>query len=372
MRVFESYSFNLKDKVKFKDTKEYIDQLLFNNNIKYDHIGFGFSYGDFDKLLSKYPSLGKYLKHSINPFNDELSSVPLKWGDKLNLHVEKEDEKFINEICKRIPRPYNFGFITILLDHVHWFQNISILPACNVDVRPSGFSFDSYNSNSICLQKQFDYGNKYNVVTAKIERTKSFDELTDISDFVKKFLDSLGKPTGQHLFCCLENDEKQAKIYADHEFNEIREQSNRKDIFKEFGIPHPETIEGIHNRVLEELQLPKGISPKKAMVQQGKEYGYQYKKFFAGQYIMQKTNVNNHIFQIEFSTIPLTCKFEASVLIKGYNFTHYFTCNQTMIKQQSDAEIFIKKVFEYAHIIEEEYSDMLLELYGKTPKWFDK
>lgn len=43
-----------------------------------------------------------------------------------------------------------------------------------------------------------------------------------------------------------------------------------------------------------------------------------------------------------------------------------------MIKQQSDADIFIKNVFEYAHIIEKQYSDMLLKLYGKTPKWFDK
>lgn len=372
MRVFETYSFNLKDIVKFKDTKEYIDELLFKNNIKYDSLGFGFSNGNFDKLLSKYPSLSKYKHFGDNLYDSELSSVPVNWGDDFNLHVEKEDEKYINEICRKIPRPYNFGFITILLDNVHWFPNTNTSPVCNRDYRPSEFSFDSYNSNNICLEKRFDYGNKYNIVKAKIERTKSFNELIDISDIVKMLSDSLGKPIGQHMFCCFDDSEYQAKLDADHEFNRIREQLNSDDFFEEFDIPIPRTVEEISKRVEEELHLPKGVSPKKAIVQQGKEYGYQYQSYFAGQYITQKANVNNHIFQIEFSTIPLTCKFGASIMIKGYNFSHYFGGAMTMLKQQSDADYFIKKVFEYAKIIEDQYSEILLKLYGKNPKWFNQ
>ena len=62
MRVFDTFIYNIVDKVKFKDTKPYIDKMLSELKLKYDSVIFTINeyMTDYDTILAKYPELEKY------------------------------------------------------------------------------------------------------------------------------------------------------------------------------------------------------------------------------------------------------------------------------------------------------------------------
>ncbi|MBR1771228.1 MAG: hypothetical protein IJ747_04285, partial [Lachnospiraceae bacterium] len=82
MRVFDTYTFNIADKVKFKDTKNYLDQMLAELELHFKEVSFTFQsfMASIDQLVAKYPNLEKY-RYPYFQFNGQeiLTRLTPKW-----------------------------------------------------------------------------------------------------------------------------------------------------------------------------------------------------------------------------------------------------------------------------------------------------
>ena len=80
----------------------------------------------------------------------------------------KED---FDALLKKIPNPINFGFMGVVLDNVDWYDTASqksdlFLQYDKHDIYDHKFNY--YFSNSIRFFKEFDFGNKLNLVEIMI------------------------------------------------------------------------------------------------------------------------------------------------------------------------------------------------------------
>lgn len=402
MRVFQNIFFDLGDRVLFKDTLPYVEDVLKRNGFAYDGMAFMMSVSSdkqlFKQLLEKYPQLDKYIRietggweittaglravyengEEIRPFVFDISSVPQYWPEPYELHIDREDEPVIRELVTQIPRPFNPGGVCVVLDHVCWFPKINTEPAIKIGARePSGFGAFSLYSNHVELVKDFKMGRKHNQVSINIERTHSFDELLDISPVLDKLTVEFGEPRCIAVPCIVFSDEeKQRNEAADKALKPVLEQlQNILNIDNCFPTDDPPAYITICQPDGADLMIPmKGepISPKKAIFKAIKETGYNYTFFPGGFYECNKININNHRFQILFSQNPSSRYIEYGITVSGYNFDFCIPLNihGVDVMKQSVVEEIARSTFAASMKAEEYLTDVLLQLYGKTPDWY--
>jgi len=209
---------DFKSDLLFKDTLDYIDDVLGKLDITYNSMGFMFSCGfdSTDKVAARYPALAKYIR-TVDEFgraeNGAMSSARTDENGNYTLRVEKSEHQFLRELVKKTPRPFNFGAISVFLDNVHWFPEINTAP-CLIDEagqrRPPNANYpQSYMSNCVTLVKQFEYGKKFNPVWFTIEVGDEITGIIDTTELEEKLSAMFGKPFGtkyyhtKHLFYCL-------------------------------------------------------------------------------------------------------------------------------------------------------------------------
>jgi len=96
MRIFDTYLFNIADKVSFGQTKPYLDQMLDELGFSYSRLGFSLHsvMGNpvFDTVLQTFPTLQKY--HYTEDFNGSqtpyLSSFSENWRSG-EIHADPTD-----------------------------------------------------------------------------------------------------------------------------------------------------------------------------------------------------------------------------------------------------------------------------------------
>ena len=406
MRVFDVLCFDLKKKVLFKDTLCFLETWLAEQGISYENMAImlDVSYGDmFDKTVKRFPELECYRRKcsigydltaeglrdangQILPFQYEISSVPQNWPNNTNIHVRKQDEPLVRTVVKKIPRPINPGFTQIVLDHVHWFPKINTIPAVadyNSRNYPNAINLHPYFSNNLALVKAFNFGIKHNMVYATIERTKSYEELLDVTPVVDKLTAFLGalqvRPESRKVI--FDDAEIRINETADKKiapvlqgiWDELQpEQSllavakNNPPIydFAKMGPNGPEIDQMIINET-------DNVSIKKSVMKFLKPLGFTYR--YVPSFIFESTKKNqyNHVVEIGFAMRPMTWTLNYWITFRGYNFSVQVPLgiNADAADQQT-ADSIVKKTVEIAAQAEERLTEPLYEFYGKTPEWY--
>lgn len=386
MQVFEYFIYNLKQ-IRFKDTKDYFDELLKTISVEYSDIAFQFNAGSRDdrceKTIKKFPELAEYklyipfsARYAVSQEEYFLSSVRGDSDGKISTGIKPQHKEAFCELLKKIPNTINFSYMGVVLDKVDWdgtgvqspvfYSNSEIINTytCN------GFScnFDNYFSNSIRFFKDWSCGNKINEVKIMIERQIENDILVDYPDSFKKVLEHLGKSKYSFLCCVFDDVEKKRWVEASKTFEEVIEHDRKTKNYVFSGRAEGEKQD---DYIINSVTPVGGFSPKKAFGKYAKPNGYKYVSCVNGRYEYKKVNSNNHAFKAFFLNIPLSSLFEVSIEVEGYNFKHWICTTQTeTVKTVDDAELYAEKVFEIASNLEKKYTEELLNNYGKTPFWY--
>ena len=241
MQVFEYFIYNLKQ-IRFKDTKDYFDELLKMIDVEYSDIAFQFNAGSRDdrceKAIKKFPELAEYklyipfsARYAVSQEEYFLSSVRGDSEGKISTSIKPQHKEAFCELLKKIPNTINFSYMGVVLDKVDWdgigvqspvfYSKNEIINTytCN------GFScnFDNYFSNSIRFFKDWSCGNKINEVKIMIERQIENDILVDYPESFKKVLEHLGKSKYRFLCCVFDDVEKKRWVEASKTFEEVIE-----------------------------------------------------------------------------------------------------------------------------------------------------
>ena len=198
MRVFECYYFNIIDKVKFKDTAAYIQNMLSELSLNYTDIGFRLHCGPVAKALEKYPDIKKYycLENEDAPksqaySNENLTSFSENWKNG-DIFIDMNDRAAVTEIFSKIPRPFNFSFATLIFGGINWHcdSDTNVIVQNKLDVRMPSETW--ILGNNIIMDRDFSDGNKANNVCVTIESTGE-DKPKDVSDIIEKLKTYLGE-----------------------------------------------------------------------------------------------------------------------------------------------------------------------------------
>lgn len=364
--------YNLKQ-LRFKENKEFFEALLRDLGYSYTDIAFTFTYGPCEKVARSFPELNKYKQHYDHielSSNDLYSSVFADENDNVSLHMDRDHHAPFGLLLKKIPNPINFGFMGVVLDNVNWYgdetQN-SVFPQPKSGIIGDS-RFRGYYSNSIRFYKEFDYGNKLNIVDVMIDRTGDANGLRPYPARFEEFLSKLGKPKSKERKCVF--DEKE-RIRLEEQYQRIRSLIKEKEAsYTERYQCFPQET-GMFDWAIANNTPIKGFSPKTVLNSCAKGTGYRYAGFEYGIYRFHKRDVNNYLFRVEFDTGAFSSRVFASVWAIGYNFEHEL-CRTTEItvNEESDLLAYAKLVFETAAQVEREWTDELFTAYGKTPDWF--
>ena len=379
MQVFEIFTYNL-NSIKFKDTKDYFDGLLEKFGISYTDIMFCFT-SDFSgnlckKVVKTFPQLSEYIKH-LEESERYFKSVPDNcftsiWNNngQIAKYIKAEQVEDFSALLRKIPNPINFGFMGVVLDNINWYKDevqkpTFYSPTDNIDYY--NHRFNTYFSNSIRFFKEFDFGNKLNIVDVVIERQIDNDSLRQYPGAFNELLARLGTPINSKLECVFNAEENKVWSDSSKKFKQLVEENNK------ICVPFSKNkqYEVDENYLIDSITPISGFSPKTVFKKIAKGKGYKYCFCKNGCYRFQHINSNKHIFTVELMNIPFSSFFDASISAKGYNYEHTVCyTGQVRVKSVADAEAFAKSVFSIADEAECKYADKLLSLYGKTPDWF--
>lgn len=369
-RVFDSYGFNIIDKVKFGQTKPYLDNMLSELGLSYSKVGFMLNSveGDkvFEKVLQKFPALQKYcytedFHGSADPY---LSSFSENWRDG-KIHADKEDRDDIAAVFSKIPRPFNIPFGHLILDGINWYEDsdntvavkFKYLQGKHPTLNPPPFL-----SNRIMQDRSFDDGLKRNAVYVCIEATDE-PEPRNTAEIIERLKPYLGEPKWSERECVFPREEverltelqaehgKRFKAYAE----EMLPKQPRRPYTGEYIPPVP------HITDLSTL--------KKAFAETGfeKEKGNRsYLNLFSCR--------DEHGFYYEAYTQRLSNGYEFRVWldISGYNFGvgsgpvgwDYYA------EKEGDSLEILKVFAEFCAKMRDVYGAELARDFGDTPSWY--
>ncbi len=369
MRVFDEWFFDLKE-IRFKDDLPYLQQLLADCNITYQHLSF-YMYSApvemCEKVTRLFPSIAAY-----RCAEDRFESIRRAADGTLCMHIDKEDEDTLAQLLTKIPRPINFAFVGVM------FDGLSLGGEAPCDHRPDclpDFRFAGYYSGSLRFFKEWDCGNKHNPVRLMIERIVDGDNLAPLSDAAKALIDALGKPIGIERHCVYDHETETAWSEATEAHKRVR--LNNKDeyasLFEACVDKRPLNRHTIADMVTERLTPLSGVSPKKVITPIAKEHGYRFVKCRNGEYRYVKQNAHHHTFAVEVMIEPFTCGVGANVSASGHNFQWWLaTSPEAIVRDELTLAQYMKAVFRMAADAETRYTDTLVATFGATPMWYDE
>lgn len=370
MRVYEVIWYNLKQ-IKFKENKEFFESLLRDFGLSYTGVAFTFTCGPSRAKVDKaFPELRTYKQYNDFYHEDIYSSVFVDENDNASLYIDEAHCASFSALLQKIPNPINFAFMGVMLDNVNWYGDEAQNAVFSKPKRSimGDDCFHSYYSNSIRYVKEFDYGNKLNLVKIYIDRTGDADALRPYPERFEEFLSKLGKPESKELVCVFDEEER---LRLEDQYQRIRGRSREKEAsYTERYQCFPKET-GILDWAIANSTPIKGFSPKTVLSGCAKGTGYRYAGFQYGSYRFHKINANHHLFRVEFDTGAFSSHMFASVWAIGYNFEHDLCrITEITVNNENDLLAYAKMVFETAAQVEKDWTDELFAAYGKTPDWF--
>ncbi len=366
MRVFDTYLFNIADKVSFGQTKPYLEQMMEDLGIEYSSLGFSLHtvMGDpvFDSVLQMFPSLKKYyytedFDGAPDPY---LSSYSENWRDG-GIHADEEDWDDISALFSKIPRSFSIPFGNLILDGVKWYEDSDDSIAVDhriVQGKHPTLNRPPFKSNRILQVRDFDDGQKYNTIKVCIEAT---DEPTPRStaDIIKKLKPYLGEPKWSHRRCIFEREDQER-------FQELAEVHTKRlqALASEFlpaavHVPMPGKGQMIlhlaDKRILKKVfadtcfELQKTPNPRDNVFTYKDEHNFRYKI----------TAYRNPAFN----------EFQLELQITGCNFSIGFSESYGVTQGEESLNI-LNAFAAFCSKVLDEYSVELADDFGSTPAWY--
>lgn len=374
MRVFDSYTYNIIEKVKYKDTKKYMDQMLEELGLCYQSIGFGVSHGPVEKAVKKYPALAKYrcLEDETRPesqlySNEMLTSYSKNWS-KGKIYAEAEDYEAIGELFTKIPRPLNFGFSNMILSGIDWYGGCDLTPAIEYNEfkgeRPLDplASFRHISSNEIMLERGFDYGNKLNRVIVTVEATE-LPVPKDTSDVVRRLVPYLGEPERVSRTCRLSED---ALKRSNELITKYREKMQTLfQPMREWGRPSPDiSLTPIIPKIAEKKKIMKAFQGT------GFEMGSR-KGLGPGMNRVVCTDSHNYKYEINiYRGSTYSNLFNFNLRVMGCDFIIVPSMHSFYVKSEEEAEQIITKLAELCVRARDEIGEEMAAEFLDTPDWY--
>ena len=352
MRIIEKIRFNL-NKIKFKETKSYLDNLLDKYDWSYKSMVFSMLTGTTEKAFKAFPTLKKY-DRSL-PYRSAISSVSNE-----GFHIDKADESELCRLIAKIPNPINFGFIDIFLDNIDWYGENKESTLENVY---DGHISELYGNN-IRLKKEFDFGNKLNPLWLSIDRTTDTGDVREYPCGFENFLAELGKPTERELLCIFPAEQKEN---FENKKKEISSYLKSRYIIESYDL----SAKNDEEYIMAKSEPLSGFSPKAIFSKEAKAHGYACVKSAHGT-VYTKTNGHNHTFSVDITRPLLTRLAFAELEIVGYNFRiHTSLCdNDILLDSENTARVFAKRIFDIVDRAINDIEQVIYEGFGDTPKWY--
>lgn len=383
MQVFDVYTYNLKQ-VRFKDNKEHLDCLLSEAGLSYTDVGFCFCQdwdgSTCDKAIKLFSNLSEYKKQVCTesgsyPRGYSFSSMSADENGKINLHMDRSHIDDLGGLLKKIPRPINFSFMGVMLDNIDWGDGESHPCVKNVSketVLAYDHGFRTYYNNGIRFIKEYDYGNKINIINVVIERKANIERLSPLPQGFMDFCAKLGKPIAKARECFFSDEENTKWASAT---KAMKSSINKKQYDQLFVGAKKDSFKIDQGTAIEayDLLTPiQGFSPKNILTDVAKKHKYRYKSCINGCYELTKVNAYNHTITVSLFVKPLSAFVSADITVSGYNFNLLLAFFPEIVADvESKLEDYTKKVFEIADEIEKKYADRLYEYYGRTPDWYN-
>ncbi|MGN0650841.1 MAG: hypothetical protein ACI4KM_10420 [Oscillospiraceae bacterium] len=365
MRVFDTYLFNIADKVKFKDTQPYLKNMLEELGFSWSDLAFSVNAVSGDPVIAKaaekFPSLKKYYhstenepmlcSYTENPFSGEL-------------FADKSDYDDIFTLFSKIPRPFNIPFGHILLNGVNWFGEKPAAPAPdwaweNSDL--SMFSNVHFFSNYIAQHRSFDDGLKYNNISVCIETTAD-PEPRDSSAVIEKLIPYLGKPVRSSTDC----------VFSKEDFSRYRELSIKHSEYLQnlikSTLPNPKDYPYPSEHIPPIPHLADLPTMKKAFA----GTGFTHKKGnpgWLGEYDCRDSH--GHLYQAYIQKLSDGYTFRVWLEIRGHNFATWRLAElDYRMKEEGESLPILREFALLCARIRDEYGHKLAADFGDTPEWY--
>lgn len=366
MRVFDMYSFNVASIVKFKDTKDYIEKMLYELGLSYEELGFELSIENpeqLTKLLDKYPDFNKYLDKPHEKIKTRVvSSFSENWSEG-EVYARKEDREDIMELFTKIPRPFNFSYSRLIFDGIDWYGGGNLKPATR-----SRSNFDSlvwpfwlpFANSRIMIHRHDTDGNKCNMVHVIVEATTD-GEPRDTTDILERLIPYLGNDYFSQRKCMFSHEE-------DDRFLELKRKYNYRlrDLFDS-------RIMQTDKNVPSEPKIP-NIADKKTIQKAFKGTYFKFtdrKGLEPGMNMLKYKDAHNYEYTIMFDKLFWLNNFSFSLRIKGHNFEIEIPGGRHFgITEEGQSEKILTSIAEYCVFVCEEVSKELAADFGDTPGWF--
>lgn len=365
VRVFDYYIFNVIDKVRFGQTKPYLEKMLSELGYTYSNIRFSLHdyafYPQNEKVLQKFPSLKKYTYIDDDRRYISSHSKDRHYGkhyaDHGKYYADPEDWDDISMVFSKIPRPFNYSPAFLVLDGINWYEDINDTIATYTGQRRNRYPI---LSSSITQYRNYDDGLKTNTVQVEIEATAE-PEPRDTIEIIERLKPYLGDPYYHHRYCTFSNEE-----YDRFDFLERKYKKELSTYISEL-LPTPR--QRPYNKNVSVTKVTDKPTLEKAFANTGfKREDDSYWRF------KDYAFIDEHGIKYVANIQKLTGGPEFRVWLEVYGCNFEIRCSDTDYFVEKNGEsLEILKVFAAICVkAKDEYGTKLAKDFGDTPLWYWK
>lgn len=369
MRIFDTYLYNIADKVSFGQTTPYLEQMLEELGFSYSHLGFSLHTVNnsevFEKMLQQFPMLEKYyytedFDGSADPY---LSSFSEDWRNGV-IHAERGDEDDIIALFSKIPRQYEVPFGTLILDGINWFSDSD--PSLAVEFRKQQGKHPTltdppFKSNRIMHLRDFDDGQKYNTIKVCVEATDD-PSPRSTEEIIHKLRPYLGDPKWSGRSCVFPQEMQERFMQCSLKHTE------RLCALADEAIPCVQT----NAAPSASAQLFAHLMDKRLVRRAFASTRYELQKNAAGcENVLTCVDAHGYLYKVTVYRNPAFNEFQMELQISGCNFT--ISCAKTCaVSQESETQDIIRAFAAFCVKTLDSYGEALFADFGDTPDWFRK
>jgi hypothetical protein len=280
----------------------------------------------------------------------------------------------IKNIVKGIPRPFNIPFCEVIIEGVNWFyKNAREMPKEKGSLRSGSTDIPAPH---IAIIKEFDYGNKFNLIKICIEVTGSTGlDILDDSLIMEKFNNIFGGYYQSDMIFMPEEHEREEYKYKKEMADRITKDmeskfwDHKKDMPVYSGIL-PHRLEwDIHSAIKHFPGLPPKMSPKSAILKAFRQTDYRYAGCQNLFYTLEKIDQTNNQVCLIISMAPNCRRLDASVRYRGLGFEHHIFLFCYTPDDQEGVNQFMENIGVAVEYLELHYFPKIQKIYGETPAW---
>lgn len=373
MRVFESFIFDISDRVKFPELKAYIDNMLSELGLSCRNIGFRIHDSSVERLMRSEPDTFAPLEKYFVPAEKNqqgtgalLTSFQEKWTEG-GIYIGPADKEAVCELYTKIPKPYKLDDCILRLDGIDWYGGGDMSPAVKSSaayrLKIPTTSYLPFMCSGITL-KHYSYsvGN----VTVEIETTAE-PEPRSTKEILRKLEPYLGDPVFTSRSCMFAPEEYER-------FAVLRKSYEKRleELLAELGAvsPYKETA------VFGDMLLTK-MCGKQMTTPYFKKIGFEPVKHarkgnLPGAFEYTRYDSHNFRYLAGFNKLPHYNILGFKLQITGCNFDiiPFYAEARFAYKTKEEAEGILQKLAEYTDYVYSHIGDELAADFGDTPIWY--